>query len=131
MTAVRRLAVPFAVAVLAVLGTACGGGGDSTGAAPQGSPAETAANTPGTGTLVMKDNEFVPSDFTIRAGIRITLQNEGQNPHNLSVEGQSFDYDVHPGETETEDLELPAGTYQIFCKFHRSVGMTGTLTVEG
>ena len=79
----------------------------------------------------MEDNKFVPSDFSIKAGSKITLRNEGQALHNFSVEGQDISHDVQPGETETEDLELSPGTYQFFCEYHRSAGMTGTLTVEG
>jgi hypothetical protein len=57
--------------------------------------------------------------LTIAAGAQITLVNAGTSLHNFSVEGQSIDKDVQPGETETEDLELPAGTYTMFCKYHR------------
>jgi plastocyanin len=79
----------------------------------------------------MKDNSFEPKDFTLPAGSRITIKNEGAAMHNLTVEGQDFNKDVNPGETENEDLELPAGTYTIFCRFHRSQGMEGTLAIEG
>ncbi len=131
MINVRRFAVPFAVAGLTVLGVACGGGGESAAPAPQGTTPTEPATSPAGATLVMRDNEFVPSDFTIQAGSEITLRNEGQAPHNLTVQGQNVDHDVQPGETETESLELEPGTYDIVCKFHKAAGMTGTLTVEG
>lgn len=131
MINLRRVAVPVALATVALLGAACGGGGDESAAPAQGtSPAET-GNTAATAELLMRDNEFVPSEFTIPAGSEITLRNEGQAPHNLMVEGQNVDKDVQPGETETEALELAPGTYDIVCKFHEAAGMTGTLTVEG
>ena len=131
MINLRRVAVPFALATAAFLGAACGGGGEESPPAAQGtSPAET-GNNAGATELVMRDNEFVPSDFTIQAGSEITLRNEGQAPHNLTVQGQNVDYDVQAGESETESLELAPGTYDIVCKFHEAAGMTGTLTVEG
>ncbi len=134
MISARRVTVPLAVAFFAILGVACGGGGESTNppAAPDAQTTTPAQGADASGdTLVMRDNEFVPSDFTIQAGSRINLRNEGQAPHNLSVVGQDVDHDVQAGESENEDLELQPGTYQIFCKFHRAAGMTGTLTVEG
>jgi len=79
----------------------------------------------------MKDIMFQPKDFTLQARTRITIRNEDAVVHNLTVEGQDFNKDVNPGETENEDLELPAGTYTIFCRFHRAHGMEGTLTITG
>lgn len=127
-----RRVVLLGVGALAILGSACGGGGDSAAPAPQGNTPAQAGNNAGAGsTLVMRDNEFVPSDFSVQAGTEITLRNEGQAPHNFTVEGQNIDQDVNPGETETETLELDPGTYDFVCEFHREAGMTGTLTVEG
>ncbi len=129
----RRLIVPIAVAALTLLGVACGGGGDGGTAAPapQGTtPTETAASPAGD-TLRMRDNEFVPSEFTVQAGSEITLQNEGQAPHTFTIEGENIDHEVQAGETETESLELQPGTYDFVCRFHEAAGMVGTLTVEG
>jgi plastocyanin len=128
----RRFTAPIAVAALTIVGVACGGGGGDTAApAPQGTTPTEGATSPAGAALVMRDNEFVPSSFTIQAGSEITLRNEGQAPHNLTVEGENVDRDVQPGETETESLELEPGTHDIVCKFHEAAGMTGTLTVEG
>ena len=127
-----RRVVLLGVGALAILGSACGGGGDSAAPAPQGNTPGQARNNAGAGsTLVMRDNEFVPSDFSVQARTEITLRNQGQAPHNFTVEGQNIDQDVNPGETETETLELDPGTYDFVCEFHREAGMTGTLTVEG
>jgi plastocyanin len=137
MRLVRLTMLTFA---LTLIGVACGGGSSNqtttqppattstsqspTGGATSGGPA-------GGTTLTLKDNVFDPAQFTIAAGAQITLTNAGSNLHNFSVEGQDIDKDVQPGETETEDLELPAGTYTMFCKYHRSLGMKGTLTISG
>ena len=37
---------------------------------------------------------------------------------------------VSHGQTVTETIDLAAGTYTLFCEFHRGQGMEGTLTVE-
>jgi len=122
MKLARIVAVSFTLLALA----ACGGddGGSTT------SPGQTSPPASGS-TLVLKDNVFEPTDFTIQTGTRITLKNEGAAMHNLTVEGQDFNKDVNPGETENEDFEIPAGTYTMFCRFHRALGMEGTLTVTG
>jgi plastocyanin len=78
----------------------------------------------------MRDDEFVPSAATIAAGA-VELVNEGESPHNFTVEGEDIDVDVDPGATATPSIDLAAGTYTMFCAFHRSQGMEGTLTVEG
>jgi plastocyanin len=73
---------------------------------------------------------FDPTAFTF-SGTKITLKNMGANLHNFSVEGQNVDDDIQPGETEDESLELAPGTYTFFCKYHRALGMQGTITVTG
>jgi plastocyanin len=120
-----KLARILALSLTMLFLAACGGDG-----ATPASPGQTTEPAPGT-TLVMKDNMFEPADFTIQSGTRITLKNEGAALHNLTVEGQDFNKDVNPGETENEDFEIPAGSYTMFCRFHRAQGMEGTLTVTG
>jgi plastocyanin len=132
----KTLRFAIAVPAFALLAVACGGGDGGSPATTQPTsaattPTETGSPQGGATSLVLKDNVFDPADFTIGAGEQITLMNEGSALHNLSVEGQDIDKDVKPGETEVEDLELPAGTYTMFCKYHRTIGMEGTLTVTG
>ncbi len=97
-------------------GTAAGDGGGSSGVASS--------------TITMRDDEFVPSETTVAVG-DIQLINEGESPHNFTVDGEGIDVDVDPGATVTQSIDLAAGTYTIFCEFHRSQGMQGSLTVEG
>ena len=120
-------------AALTLFGVACGGG-----STPSTSPSATQSNEspsgggPTTTTLTTRDNVFDPSAFTFPAGQKITLKNLGKNLHNFSVDGQSIDHDIKPGETEVESLELAPGTYTFFCKYHRAAfGMQGTITVSG
>ena len=114
-------------AALALFGVACGGGGGS--ANPSTSPSASGGG-PTTTTLTASDNVFNPSTFTF-SGTKITLKNMGANLHNFSVEGQNVSDDIKPGETEEESLQLAPGTYTFFCKYHRALGMQGTITVTG
>ena len=117
--------------VLAVLGVACGGGSPPSSSPTTTSPSASAGGGPSITTLTTRDNVFDPTTFTF-SGTRITLKNLGANLHNFSVEGQSVNDDIKPGQTEVESLELPPGTYTFFCKYHRAAfGMQGTITVTG
>lgn len=119
----RVIGILLAGALLA----ACGGN-DAGGGATAGDGGEPSSGT--TSTITMRDDEFVPSKATIAVG-DIHLVNEGESPHNFTIEGQGVDVDVDPGTTTTQSIDLAAGTYTIFCAFHRSDGMQGSLTVEG
>ena len=117
----RMIAVPLAAMALLV---GCGGGDDGAGAGAEGT-----SNGAGT-TITMTDNAFAPADITVAPG-DVELVNEGEAPHNFTVEGEGVDVDVDPGATGTASIDLAAGTYTVFCEFHRSQGMEGTLTVQG
>jgi plastocyanin len=117
----RVIAILLAGALLA----ACGGNDAGGGAARDNG--EPSSGT--TSTITMRDDEFVPSTATIAVG-DVDLVNEGETPHNFTIEGQGVDVDVDPGTTTTQSIDLAAGTYTIFCAFHRSDGMQGSLTVE-
>jgi plastocyanin len=122
----RKLSVALAIASALVL-AACGGGDDG------GDGGETTGGDGGAGStsrVVMVDNEFRPSSITIAAG-DVELVNEGEAPHTFTVEGEDLSVEVEPGGTVTETIDLAAGDYTVFCEFHRSQGMEGTLTVEG
>ena len=115
---------------LALLAAGCGGSAPADESQPTGSgggKSEVSAGS--TSVLTMKDNVFVPVEATVGAP-KVKLINEGETLHNLSVEGESVDFDVQPGETETEALRLSPGSYTMFCKYHRKQGMEGTLTIE-
>jgi plastocyanin len=111
----------LSIAALSLVLAACGGGDDGGNAAGDGGAA--------TSTVTMRDNEFVPSDPVVSAG-EVELVNEGASPHTFTVEGEDVDVQVEAGQTVTETIDLAAGTYRLFCEFHRGQGMEGTLTVE-
>lgn len=114
--------VSAAVAGALLLGACGGGSGDASGEAAGG---EGGAST---STITLTDNAFSPGDPTVAAG-DVALVNEGEAPHTFTVEGEDVDVEVAPGETVTASVDLPAGSYVVFCEFHRTQGMEGTLTV--
>jgi plastocyanin len=114
-----KLFTSIASACLILL-AACGGGG-SDGGSPDGGEAPS--------TVTLRDNAFAPADPVIDAG-DVELVNEGESPHTFTIEGEDVDVEVDAGQTTTVTVDLPAGTYTVFCGFHRGQGMEGTLTVE-
>jgi plastocyanin len=93
-----------------------------------------------TATVVMTEFAFNPARIVVSAGRdTFTLQNAGQNNHNLHIEGNGVALDVKsdgpvaPGQTFSGAVTLAPGTYDIWCPVgqHRQNGMVGTLTVAG
>jgi plastocyanin len=128
------------LAALTLVGVACGGDEPTsvgttpptTGTtSPTESPTETGSPTAGAVTLTMTDNVFDPVDVTIASGAELEMVNNGAALHSVTIEGTDFDKDVNAGETETESVDVPAGSYRLICKYHVSIGMEGTITVTG
>jgi plastocyanin len=62
--------------------------------------------------------------------LSIKLENDGKLPHNFTLEAQSINQDVQPGQDATVSVKFPqSGILEFFCRFHRSSGMVGELTV--
>jgi plastocyanin len=132
----RRVApILFAVGILL---TSCGDDEPTVGpqpAPPAASPTESPTPTPVSGPvfeLTETDFEFVPSVFAMRTDQNITIVNEGQTVHNFSIEGTPADIDTPAGETTALEAiggAAEPGTYNFFCKYHRSRGMTGTIYI--
>ena len=62
--------------------------------------------------------------------------NLGEDDHNLSVRGGGQEYgrvDLAPGDTGSLVLQLPAGTYTLYCSLlgHEEQGMRADVTVRG
>jgi uncharacterized cupredoxin-like copper-binding protein len=99
---------------------------------------EEAGNSGGSGgtTVVATEFAFDPSSFTLPADtdVELTLENAGVVEHDIVVE-ELDDRELvfaDAGETVTETVNLPAGSYTIYCSIpgHRDAGMEGSLTVE-
>jgi plastocyanin len=75
---------------------------------------------------------FEPTVVKGSAGqqIKLELDNESDTLHNFTLEDQSIDQDIQPGQKEDVTVTLPqSGILEFFCKFHRSSGMVGELSV--
>ena len=110
----------IAVAI-AVVATACSGGGSSGGA--------------GGVTVKMLDFRFEPLHVTVRADQALTFDNGGSVTHNFTIlrVTNTVNLDVAAGKsasTETIGKLLRPGDYDFLCKFHAVThGMIGVLTV--
>jgi plastocyanin len=128
----RTLTAAILASSLVVL-TACGGG-DGDGATD--TAADGAAASSGGVTIEATEFAYSPEDFSLPADqdTELTLANKGVVEHDIVVE-ELDDRELvfaNAGETVTETVSLPAGTYTFYCSIpgHRSAGMEGTLTVE-
>jgi plastocyanin len=73
---------------------------------------------------------FAPSTPKVAPDDTITIENSTPDtPHTFTVDGENIDVTVAPGTSQDVTIDLPAGTYPFFCRFHQSAGMTGTLKV--
>jgi plastocyanin len=73
---------------------------------------------------------FSPSTITVKQGDTVKLDNVSDTPHTFTVTGQSIDVETQPGKRAQVTIDLPPGTYPFVCRFHGSMGMTGTLVVR-
>ena len=123
--------VAASVFVFAVVTAACGGGGeDPSATTPPPAPSPTETATGGATTRVaLEDFRFDPADFTVAAGTDLELDNEGEAPHTFTVQGQQIDVEVAAGENGSATIGLPAGDYEVICRFHQGQGMVATMTV--
>jgi plastocyanin len=131
--------------------------GGSMGAGPTGATAATGAtdsgDDPGAGSLYGGSNEmtgatgatganadvsvslnnylFDPSTVKVDEGDVVAVRNgNARTPHTFTVVGEDVDLELAPLTTETVTIDLAPGTYELICRFHESLGMTGTLKVS-
>jgi plastocyanin len=71
--------------------------------------------------------------------VRVELNNQGEDPHNLNLERQGGESEpvyqlanTLPGQQHSASFELPPGTYRLWCSLleHDAEGMHSTLIVE-
>ncbi len=112
----------------------------ATGLLTIGSSAAAVVYAQSAATLVMTEFQFDPANMVVSAGAsRWTLQNGGQFPHNVHIEGNGVSMDVKSdgpvagGQNFTGTVNLAPGRYDVSCPLgmHRQNGMVGTLTVAG
>lgn len=129
----RRTLFTSAVLASALFLSACGGADASRTA---GGDADTDWASSGGVTVEATEFAFDPEDFSLPADedVELTLANKGVVEHDIVVEELDDRELVYAdaGETVTETVSVPAGTYSYYCSIpgHRDAGMEGTLTVE-
>lgn len=141
------------IAALSLLVAACDGYGDegaqggvdnggvavgtsSTGAT--GSTEATGSTTGPTGSggaeadvqVSLNNYLFDPDPVEVSSGDVLAVRNANtKTPHTFTVVGQDVDLELGPQETETVEITLEPGTYDLICRFHESLEMTGELVV--
>jgi len=154
-----RFHVLVGLAALSVLAAACGGdandAGGSMGGGPTGATGATGATAddPGAGSLYGGSNGmtgatgatganadvsvslnnylFDPGTVKVGMGDVVAVRNgNARTPHTFTVVGEDVDLELAPLTTETVTIDMAPGTYELICRFHESLGMTGTLKVS-
>jgi plastocyanin len=102
---------------------------DATGA----TGATTATGTTGAGgglEVSLNNYLFDPNPVEVASGDVIAVRNGNtRTPHTFTVVGQDVDLELGPLETETVEIALEPGTYDLICRFHEAQDMTATLVV--
>jgi plastocyanin len=81
-------------------------------------------------TVTQANYRFTPSKFTVASGDTLKVTNSTPSTaHTFTIDGQDVDVNVDPSSSQDVTLDLQPGTYDFYCRYHRSQGMTGTLTV--
>jgi plastocyanin len=78
------------------------------------------------------DFSFTPSAIVVSTSQGLSIKNLGPSLHNFSIPGTQVDLDVQSGQssnTEAIGQVVNPGTHEFFCKYHKSRGMVGTITV--
>jgi plastocyanin len=121
------LSVPI-LALALILAAACGGSGTKETATGGGQPSA----SPVKASMTIDDSFFDPKELTAKAGqpLTVELQNNGNAPHTFTIDALNIEETLDPGQKATVTLTPKQdGTMQFYCRFHRSQGMEGTLTV--
>lgn len=76
---------------------------------------------------------FSPATLTVLAGTTVSWQNGSSYTHTVTSDpGSTLTYDSNDlanGGAYSQTFAT-AGTYHYYCKYHISVGMIGTITVQ-
>jgi len=137
----RPLILLLAIAALGIFVAGCGGDDDDEPTEPAATATGTTGPTgedgggggAGASSVSMTEFEFDPSDLTVSEGDTIEVTNDGEIPHNLTVEQDGLaTSDLEGGASEDLTVDLAPGEYEFICTIadHEEQGMTGTMTVE-
>lgn len=129
--------------LLALALGACGGSGTSaalTSESPSATPAVVGSAAPSaaatTTSVIVKDFTLDPLDVAVAGAVSLAVTNAGPTVHNVAIRDDAgatlgTTADLREGEAETLTVDLPAGSYVLYCSLagHESLGIKGTLTV--
>jgi plastocyanin len=142
------LACAAAFALAACGGSSYGGSSSSSSSAPKSSSggsggayggygsgsstAKSASSSSGSGShaVELNDNSFTPATITGKAGskVKLALANNGAAEHTFTIDSQHVDQTLPPGQHATVTVTIPSsGSVQFYCRFHKSLGMVGTI----
>jgi plastocyanin len=112
-----------------------GGGGQETIAGVQANDHGTkAVEDSGKTEVEMDDFYFEPTVLEGKPGqkVELELKNEGDTLHTFTIDSQSVDKELGPGEEAEVEVTIPkSGVVSFYCKIHKSEGMAGALAVTG
>jgi uncharacterized cupredoxin-like copper-binding protein len=119
--------------------TSCGEAGGGLGSGDQAPADETTtspvpAQTTTTEVVLTEYQIEMPTSLSVGSQA-FSVTNNGTVEHNFEVEGQGieerFETNLSPGESQTLQLDLEPGTYEVYCPLdnHRDQGMEIQLTV--
>ncbi len=95
-----------------------------------GATGETGAGAGAGATVALNNYLFQPADLEVASGADLEVENaNSRTPHTFTVVGEDVDVELAPLTSETTTIDLPPGTYDVICRFHQELGMTGTMTV--
>lgn len=108
-----------------------------TASAPTASaPAASASTATNATPITVRDFKFDTPDVAVTGEVALAVTNAGPTIHDLTIRDSSGKVlgetaDLTAGASETLTVDIPAGTYVIFCALpgHESLGIKGTLTV--
>jgi plastocyanin len=119
--------------------SACGNGPPTASSSGSGSPAASIGTvvtpSPGATNLVnvsVLDNSYSPAAINAKVGQPVVWTENGVATHNVK-----FDQDPNLASSDLSNKGdnfaaqfTAAGTYTFYCSYHKSLGMTGTITVS-
>ena len=119
--------VLVALALTALVLSACSSSGSSTTAPATGGGSAPPPAASGGGSTVTEANlAFSPTSVTVKVGDTVTFENKDSAPHDVKIDGQDLGNQA-PGATVTWKA-TKAGTFPFSCTIHPS--MTGQVVVE-
>ena len=96
---------------------------------PTTAPAAARRSTPSSRSGAEDSLKFDEESYETDAGcVEVTYTNDGDTAHNLLIEGKSG-FKLSVGDVDTGTVELPAGSYELYCDVagHEAAGMVADL----